>query len=306
MNYYRECRLCPRNCGVDRSRTVGVCGQSDKLYVARAALHMWEEPCISGESGSGTVFFSGCNLGCVYCQNREISSEHKGFEITSDRLAEIFLELQDKGANNINLVTPTHYVPHIIKALDAVKGLDIPIVYNCGGYESIHTVAFLRKKIQCWLPDLKYSDAAAAERYSSAPDYFEKAMPAIEQMFRQTGPYEIGADGILKKGVLIRHLILPGQMKNTKGVLEYVAETFRKGDVLFSLMRQYTPHGRAEEFPEINRRITDEEYEEAEAYMEALGIEDGYIQQKESSDQSFIPVFDGTGVERAAESNTKK
>ena len=135
MNYYRECRLCPRNCGVDRSRTVGVCGQSDKLYVARAALHMWEEPCISGESGSGTVFFSGCNLGCVYCQNREISSEHKGFEITSDRLAEIFLELQDKGANNINLVTPTHYVPHIIKALDAVKGLDIPIVYNCGGYE---------------------------------------------------------------------------------------------------------------------------------------------------------------------------
>ena len=306
MNYYRECRLCPRNCGVDRSRTVGVCGQSDKLYVARAALHMWEEPCISGESGSGTVFFSGCNLGCVYCQNREISSEHKGFEITSDRLAEIFLELQDKGAHNINLVTPTHYVPHIIKALDAVKGLDIPIVYNCGGYESVHTVAFLRKKIQCWLPDLKYSDAAAAERYSSAPDYFEKAVPAIEQMFRQTGPYEIGADGILKKGVLIRHLILPGQMKNTKGVLEYVAETFRKGDVLFSLMRQYTPHGRAEEFPEINRRITDEEYEEAEAYMEALGIEDGYIQQKESSDQSFIPVFDGTGVERAAESNTKK
>ena len=306
MNYYRECRLCPRNCGVDRSRTVGVCGQSDKLYVARAALHMWEEPCISGESGSGTVFFSGCNLGCVYCQNREISSEHKGFEITSDRLAEIFLELQDKGANNINLVTPTHYVPHIIKALDAVKGLDIPIVYNCGGYESVHTVAFLRKKIQCWLPDLKYSDAVAAERYSSASDYFEKAVSAIEQMFRQTGPYEIGADGILKKGVLIRHLILPGQMKNTKGVLEYVAETFRKGDVLFSLMRQYTPHGRAEEFPEINRRITDEEYEEAEAYMEALGIEDGYVQQKESSDQSFIPVFDGTGVERAAESNTKK
>lgn len=180
------------------------------------------------------------------------------------------------------------------------------MVYNCGGYESVHTVAFLRKKIQCWLPDLKYSDAAAAERYSSAPDYFEKAVPAIEQMFRQTGPYEIGADGILKKGVLIRHLILPGQMKNTKGVLEYVAETFRKGDVLFSLMRQYTPHGRAEEFPEINRRITDEEYEEAEAYMEALGIEDGYIQQKESSDQSFIPVFDGTGVERAAGSHTKK
>ena len=170
MNYYRECRLCPRNCGVDRNRTVGVCGQSDKLYVARAALHMWEEPCISGESGSGTVFFSGCNLGCVYCQNREISSEHKGFEITSDRLAEIFLELQNKGANNINLVTPTHYVPHIIKALDTAKGLDIPIVYNCGGYESVETLRQLEGKVDIWLPDLKYADGELAGRLSAAPD----------------------------------------------------------------------------------------------------------------------------------------
>ena len=221
-----------------------------------------------------------------------------------ERLAEIYRELIARGAHNIDLVTPTHFTHAVFQSLR--EPLPVPVVYNCGGYESVHTVAFLRKKIQCWLPDLKYSDAVAAERYSSASDYFEKAVSAIEQMFRQTGPYEIGADGILKKGVLIRHLILPGQMKNTKGVLEYVAETFRKGDVLFSLMRQYTPHGRAEEFPEINRRITDEEYEEAEAYMEALGIEDGYVQQKESSDQSFIPVFDGTGVERAAESNTKK
>lgn len=252
----------------------------------------------------GNGFFAGCNLSCVYCQNYEISELRWGIEISVERLAEIYRELIARGAHNIDLVTPTHFTHAVFQSLR--EPLPVPVVYNCGGYESVHTVAFLRKKIQCWLPDLKYSDAVAAERYSSAPDYFEKAVSAIEQMFRQTGPYEIGADGILKKGVLIRHLILPGQMKNTKGVLEYVAETFRKGDVLFSLMRQYTPHGRAEEFPEINRRITDEEYEEAEAYMEALGIEDGYVQQKESSDQSFIPVFDGTGVERAAESNTKK
>lgn len=252
----------------------------------------------------GNGFFAGCNLSCVYCQNYEISELRRGIEISVERLAEIYRELIARGAHNIDLVTPTHFTHAVFQSLR--EPLPVPVVYNCGGYESVHTVAFLRKKIQCWLPDLKYSDAVAAERYSNASDYFEKAVSAIEQMFRQTGPYEIGADGILKKGVLIRHLILPGQMKNTKGVLEYVAETFRKGDVLFSLMRQYTPHGRAEEFPEINRRITDEEYEEAEAYMEALGIEDGYVQQKESSDQSFIPVFDGTGVERAAASNTKK
>ena len=303
------CNICPRGCRVPRRESVhgqgavGYCRTGMLPIVSRAALHHWEEPCISGTRGAGTVFFAGCNLSCVYCQNYEISELRRGIEISVERLAEIYRELIDRGAHNIDLVTPTHFTHAVFQSLK--EPLSVPVVYNCGGYESVHTVAFLRKKIQCWIPDLKYSDAAAAERYSSAPDYFEKAVPAIEQMFRQTGPYEIGADGILKKGVLIRHLILPGQMKNTKGVLEYVAETFRKGDVLFSLMRQYTPHGRAEEFPEINRRITDEEYEEAEAYMEALGIEDGYIQQKESSDQSFIPVFDGTGVERAAGSHTK-
>ena len=304
------CNICPRGCRVLRRESVhgqgpvGYCRTGMLPIVSRAALHHWEEPCISGTRGAGTVFFAGCNLSCVYCQNYEISELRRGIEISVDRLAEIYRELINQGAHNIDLVTPTHFTHAVFQSLR--EPLPVPVVYNCGGYESVHTVAFLRKKIQCWLPDLKYSDAAAAERYSSAPDYFEKAVPAIEQMFRQTGPYEIGADGILKKGVLIRHLILPGQMKNTKGVLEYVAETFRNGDVLFSLMRQYTPHGRAEEFPEINRRITDEEYEEAEAYMEALGIEDGYVQQKESSNQSFIPAFDVTGVERAAENNTKK
>ena len=293
MNYYRECRLCPRNCGVDRSRTVGVCGQSDKLYVARAALHMWEEPCISGESGSGTVFFTGCNLGCVYCQNREISSEHKGFEITSDRLAEIFLELQDKGANNINLVTPTHYVPHIIKALDTVKGLDIPIVYNCGGYESVETLRRLEGKVDIYLPDLKYADGELAGRLSAAPDYFPVAAAAIREMFRQTGPC-VMEDGLLKRGVVIRHLVLPGQMDNTRRCIDWVAENFKPGEVLFSLMSQYTPQADAEGV--LRRHVTRSEYRAAVAYMENCGITDGFTQERTAARAEYTPPFDLTGI----------
>jgi putative pyruvate formate lyase activating enzyme len=266
--------------------------------ISRAALHHWEEPCIAGTRGAGTVFFAGCNLSCVYCQNYEISEMRKGIEVSVERLREIYFELIAQGAHNIDLVTPTQYTHAIFQSLR--EPLPVPVVYNCGGYESVHTVAFLRKKVQCWLPDLKYADAKAAARYSNAPDYFEVATAAIEQMFRQTGPYQLDSEGILQKGVLIRHLILPGQVENTKRVLEYVAETFEPGDVLFSLMRQYTPWGRASEFPEINRPITDEEYEECESYMEALGIEDGYVQQKASSNANFIPAFDGTGVLEAA------
>ena len=273
---------------------LGYCRLGMMPVVARAALHHWEEPCISGTNGAGTVFFSGCNLHCVYCQNYEISELRKGKEISVERLRQIYEELIAQGAHNIDLVTPTHFTHAIYQSLR--DPLPVPVVYNCGGYESVHTVAFLRKKIQIWLPDLKYSDSAAAGRYSGAPDYFEKATAAIEQMFRQTGPYEMDGKGLLKKGVIIRHLILPGQMENTKEVLRYIAETFQPGDVLFSLMRQYIPCGRAAEFPEINRRLTDEEYDEAESCMEALGIEDGYVQQKESSDKAFIPAFDGTGV----------
>ncbi|WP_454950095.1 radical SAM protein, partial [Dialister invisus] len=222
------CNICPRGCRVPRRESVhgqgavGYCRTGMLPIVSRAAHHHWEEPCISGTRGAGTVFFAGCNLSCVYCQNYEISELRRGIEISVERLAEIYRELIARGAHNIDLVTPTHFTHAVFQSLR--EPLPVPVVYNCGGYESVHTVAFLRKKIQCWLPDLKYSDAVAAERYSSASDYFEKAVSAIEQMFRQTGPYEIGADGILKKGVLIRHLILPGQMKNTKGVLEYVAE----------------------------------------------------------------------------------
>ena len=294
------CNVCPRSCNVDRQQSIhekgraGYCRSGMLPIVSRAALHHWEEPCISGTRGAGTVFFAGCNLSCVYCQNYEISELMHGEEISVERLRQIYFELIAQGAHNIDLVTPTHFTHAIFQSLR--EPLPVPVVYNCGGYESVHTVAFLRKKIQCWLPDLKYSLREPAARYSDAPDYFEKATAAIEQMYRQTGPYEIGSDGILKKGVLIRHLILPGNLENTKGVLRYVAETFAPGQVLFSLMRQYVPWGRAAEFPEINRRLTEEEYNEAEACMEELGIVDGYTQEADSSDAVYIPAFNGAGV----------
>lgn len=294
------CNVCPRSCKVDRKQSIhekgraGYCRSGMLPIVSRAALHHWEEPCISGTRGAGTVFFAGCNLSCVYCQNYEISELMHGEEISVERLRQIYFELIAQGAHNIDLVTPTHFTHAIFQSLR--EPLPVPVVYNCGGYESVHTVAFLRKKIQCWLPDLKYSLREPAARYSDAPDYFEKATAAIEQMYRQTGPYEIGSDGILKKGVLIRHLILPGNLENTKGVLRYVAETFAPGQVLFSLMRQYVPWGRATEFPEINRRLTEEEYNEAEACMEELGIVDGYTQEADSSDAVYIPAFNGAGV----------
>lgn len=294
------CNVCPRSCKVDRKQSIhekgraGYCRSGMLPIVSRAALHHWEEPCISGTRGAGTVFFAGCNLSCVYCQNYEISELMHGEEISVERLRQIYFELIAQGAHNIDLVTPTHFTHAIFQSLR--EPLPVPVVYNCGGYESIHTVAFLRKKIQCWLPDLKYSLREPAARYSDAPDYFEKATAAIEQMYRQTGTYEIGSDGILKKGVLIRHLILPGNLENTKGVLRYVAETFAPGQVLFSLMRQYVPWGRASEFPEINRRLTEGEYNEAKAYMEELGIVDGYTQAADSSDAVYIPAFNGAGV----------
>lgn len=294
------CNVCPRSCKVDRKQSIhekgraGYCRSGMLPIVSRAALHHWEEPCISGTRGAGTVFFAECNLSCVYCQNYEISELMHGEEISVERLRQIYFELIAQGAHNIDLVTPTHFTHAIFQSLR--EPLPVPVVYNCGGYESVHTVAFLRKKIQCWLPDLKYSLREPAARYSDAPDYFEKATAAIEQMYRQTGPYEIGSDGILKKGVLIRHLILPGNLENTKGVLRYVAETFAPGQVLFSLMRQYVPWGRAAEFPEINRRLTEEEYNEAEACMEELGIVDGYTQEADSSDAVYIPAFNGAGV----------
>ena len=288
------CNLCPRNCGADRENTLGFCGVGNKLKVARAALHMWEEPCISGSKGSGTVFFSGCNLHCVFCQNYDISCKGFGKEITIERLQEIYQELIAKGAHNINLVTPTHFTEAVIKSLE--KPLSVPVVYNTSGFETQDTLRRLKGKVQIYLPDLKYSDDIAAIKYSNAPYYFRIATDAIKEMYRQVGDYELDENGLLKRGVVIRHLILPGMLENSKRVIDWVANTFKPGQVMFSLMHQYVPCGRAAEYPEINRKVTDEEYAEVEAYLMASTIEDGFVQEGDAACEDFIPCFDGTGV----------
>lgn len=260
--------------------------------VARAALHPWEEPCISGTRGSGTVFFSGCTLGCVFCQNRSISHEHFGKTVTVERLREIFGELIAAGAHNINLVSPTPYALAIREALE--EPLPVPVVWNTGGYERVETLRAMEGRVQIWLPDLKYAVGDLGERYSGAADYFEHAAAAIAEMYRQTGPY-VMEDGLLKKGVVIRHLMLPGALPNTKAVMDYVAAHFRPGEVLFSLMAQYTPQPGAEGL--LARRVTKAEYRAALAYAENLGITDGYFQDTESAQSRYTPDFDLTGIE---------
>jgi putative pyruvate formate lyase activating enzyme len=290
--------LCPRKCGADRTKSVGACGQSDALLAARASLHMWEEPCISGESGSGTVFFTGCSLGCVYCQNREIAHEHVGVEITSGRLAEIFLEQQDRGANNINLVTPTHYVPHILKALDAVRGkLKIPVVYNCGGYESVDTLKMLDGYIDIYLPDFKYTDSTIAKKYSNAPDYPETAKAAITEMVRQRGAAKFNKDGIMQSGVIVRHLVLPSYIENSKRTVEYLYKTYGD-DIYMSIMNQYTPTAAMEKYPEINRSVTAAEYDAVLDFAVDIGVQNAFIQEGGTVSESFIPIFDGEGIKK--------
>jgi putative pyruvate formate lyase activating enzyme len=274
--------------------TFGFCGCPRAPVVARAMLHRWEEPCISGKNGSGAVFFSGCNLRCVFCQNYEISSRVQGKEITVARLREIYGELIAQGAHNINLVTPGHYTEAILASLD--QPLPVPVVYNSNGYDSLDSLRKLDGKIQIYLPDLKYADNALAARYSHAPDYFETATAAIDEMFRQTGPYDMDPGGMLKRGVAVRHLILPGQVDNSLRVIDHIAHRFKPGDILFSLMRQYVPHGRIEAFPELNRRVSDEEYEQVEQYLFDSPIEDGFVQEEESASEEFIPAFDNSGV----------
>ena len=296
----RPCTDCVRKCGVMRPETLngggtfGFCRCPRNPVVARAMLHRWEEPCISGKNGSGAVFFSGCNLRCVFCQNYEISSRVQGKEITAARLREIYGELIAQGAHNINLVTPGHYTEAILASLD--QPLSVPVVYNSNGYDSLVSLRKLDGKIQIYLPDLKYADNALAARYSHAPDYFETATAAIDEMFRQTGPYEMDPDGMLKRGVVVRHLILPGQVENSLRVIDHIAHRFKPGDILFSLMRQYVPHGRIEAFPELNRRVSDEEYEQVEQYLFDSPIEDGFVQEEESASEEFIPAFDNSGV----------
>lgn len=290
------CRLCPRNCNIDRSEKAGYCGIKSSSHTVRAAkamLHFGEEPPVSGSRGSGAVFFSGCNMQCVFCQNYNISKDCFGKDISVSRLAEIFLELQEKGAHNINLVTATHFVPQVINALESVKDkLHIPIVYNCGGYESIDTLKRLEGIIDIYLPDVKYFDDTYAIRYSGAAGYFSHAKAAVEEMVRQTGKYET-ENGIMKKGVIMRHLILPGLYKDSINIFKAMEEYHDR--ILISLMRQYFPCGRAEEFQEINRRVTTFEYRKVLDVCSELGFE-GFTQEKDSATDEMTPDFDLTGV----------
>lgn len=288
------CNLCPRKCNVDRSVRAGFCGATDKLKIARAALHFWEEPCISGTSGSGTVFFSGCQLKCCFCQNYNISAQNFGKEISVKRLSEIFLELQDKGANNINLVTPTQYIPWIIMALDKVKHkLSIPVVFNSGGYENIETIKLLKDYVDVFLPDLKYYSPEISLKYSSAKDYFEVATKAITQMFNQTGPLKFDGD-LLKKGVIIRHMVLPSHRKDSEMVLNWIAENFNTDEILVSVMSQYTPCYNSVNFKEINRRISTYEYNCVMQTVNKLGLK-GFMQEKSSAKEEYTPPFDLEG-----------
>ena len=288
------CHLCPRRCGAVRTEEEGFgrCGMPWLPVVARAALHFWEEPCISGRRGSGTVFFSGCPLGCVFCQNGRISRENFGKTVTVERLREIFLELIGQGAHNINLVTPTHFAPAIRRAL--AEPLPVPVVWNSGGYERVETLRTLEGRVQIYLPDLKYADSALAAACSGAPDYFDVARAAIREMVRQTGPCVFDGEGLLRRGVVIRHLMLPGALENTRRVMDWVAGAFPPGTVLFSLMSQYTPQPGAEGM--LRRRVTGGEYRAALRYMENVGITAGYRQDSSSAREEYTPPFDLTGV----------
>lgn len=294
MLSYAHCTLCPRRCGVDRTRgQLGFCKMPGQVHAARAGVHYWEEPVISGSFGSGAVFFSGCTLKCAFCQNYDISQENFGKPMTSAGLRAAFERLIDEGVQNINLVTPTHFLPDILPALE--PKLPVPVVYNCGGYESVETLRQLEGKINVYLPDFKYSDNALAKKLSSAPDYFETASAAILEMYRQVGK-PVLEDDEMKRGVLVRHLVLPGCVDNSLGVLDWVAEHFRSGDILFSLMSQYVPMGRAAEMPPFDRRITELEYDSVLSYMMLLGIEDGYTQDFSSAERGYTPSFDLTGL----------
>ena len=292
-----KCSLCPRMCNIDREVTTGYCGVKNTLRVARAALHFWEEPCISGEEGSGAVFFTGCNLRCVFCQNYQIARAEQGKEITVERLSEIFLELQEKKANNINLVTATHYVPQVVEALKMAKsqGLHIPVVYNCGGYETVETLNLLEGLVDIYLPDFKYVDSERAKRYSHAENYPEAAKTALAEMVRQQPEAEFDERGMMKKGVIVRHLMLPGGIKDSKDVVKYLYETYGN-QIHMSLMNQYTPLPHVTDYPEINRKLKKFEYDRLVDYAIALGVENGFIQEGETAEESFIPAFTNEGV----------
>lgn len=293
-----NCTLCPRNCGVDRlAGQAGYCGVPSGIFAARAALHMWEEPCLVGETGSGTVFFSGCNMKCVFCQNHDIAIGQTGKEISISHLSEIFLKLQKEGATNVNLVTPTHYIPQIRLALLQAKesGLTLPVVYNTGGYEKAESLRMLDGLIDIYLPDFKYFSSELSSKYSFSPDYFLRACEALAEMYHQTGPCTFDEQGILRCGILVRHLILPGQVKDSKKVLHYLHDTY--GDnIWISIMNQYTPLTHVTDIPELNRRVSEDEYGRVVDYAIRLGIENAFIQEGETAQESFIPPFDLEGI----------
>lgn len=298
MTLLESCRLCPRGCRVNRlAGERGFCGMTAEVMGARSALHMWEEPCISGTRGSGAVFFSGCSLGCVFCQNHSIAAGKVAKPVSLLRLAEIFLELQKKGAANINLVTAGHFAPQVAWALAEAKrkGLQIPVVYNSSGYESVEALEVLGELVDVWLPDFKYRDPYLAKQYSHAEDYPQRAELAVDWMVSHTGPCVFDQEGYVKKGVIIRHLILPGHTKDSMAVLKYLWE--RYGDSIYiSIMNQYTPMPQVKNYPELARRVTKREYEKVLDFALALGITNGFFQEGETARESFIPLFDYEGL----------
>lgn len=294
LDILKNCNLCPRHCNVNRlDGKLGFCSASEKIRVAKVSKHFWEEPCISGTEGSGTVFFSNCNLKCVFCQNYKISTDGIGKDISIERLSEIFIEQQSRGVNNINLVTPTHYIPEIIEAIKLAKqkGLILPIVYNSNGYENIDSLKLLDGYIDIYLPDLKYFNDKYAIKYSNAKNYFEMATKAINEMFRQVGTPKFNDNGIMTKGVIIRHLMLPGLLFDSKKIVDYIYKTF-KDDVFLSLMNQYTPFYNASKFPELTKPLNPKHYDALVDYCSELGFKNAFIQEEGTQKESFIPDFD--------------
>ena len=294
---YTSCTLCPRNCHVDRTANqTGFCGMSNLIQVARASLHMWEEPCISGTNGSGTVFFTGCNLKCVFCQNHSIAIGQKGKEVSPSRLADLFLMLQDKGAHNINLVTPSHYIPGIAEALTLAKSrnMSLPVVYNTSGYDSVQSLSMLDGLIDIYLPDFKYYSNGLADRYSHAPDYPQVATAAIHEMLRQTGKPVFEGD-MMRHGVIVRHLVLPGHTKASMAVVSHLLQEYGN-DIYVSIMNQYTPMESLEGYPELKRRVTDREYNKVIDFALEAGLENGFMQEGDTAKESFIPDFSYEGV----------
>lgn len=297
---YTHCTLCPRRCGVNRAAgELGYCRMPGQVMAAKAVLFPWEEPVITGESGTGAVFFSGCTLNCAFCQNEEISHEGEGKPLTVQQLQEIYYRLIAQGAQTISLITPTQFLPDIRASLS--PRLLVPVVYNCGGYERMDTLRHLEGWVDVYLPDMKYSDPALAARLSGAADYVEQAKESILEMYRQTGPYVV-VNGIMRRGVLVRHLVLPGQVDNSIGVLTWLAQAFPRHSIMVSLMSQYVPMGRAKAMPPFHRRVTAEEYDVVVSWLRLLGLDDGYIQDPASAQTYYRPNFDGAGLNTISKS----